>query len=63
MNFHTGLPEALANELERETAAEELVANDEIDDFPGDDDDMDVNYMPDDGDASDIENDCLVEAN
>lgn len=61
VNFHTRLAEALANELERERAAEEVVANDEIDDFPGDDDDMD-DYIPDDGDASDVENDCVVEA-
>ena len=39
-----------------------MVVNDEIDDFPGDDDDMDLNYMPDDGDALDVENDCVVEA-
>ena len=39
-----------------------MVANDEIDDFPGDDDNMDLNYMPDDGDASEVENDCVVKA-
>lgn len=61
VNFHTRLAEALANELERERAAEEVVANDEIDDFPVVDDDMDLNYMPDDGDASDVENDWVVE--
>ena len=64
MNFHTRLAEALGNELERERAAEKvaMVANDNIDDFPGDDDDTDLNYMPDDDDASDVENDCVVEA-
>ena len=40
----------------------EVVAYDERNDFPADDEDRDLNYMPDDGDASDVENDCIVEA-
>ena len=46
VNFHTRLAEALANVLEREKAAEEVVSNDEIDDFPGDDDDMEMKTSP-----------------
>ena len=54
MNFHTWIAAALANEVDREEKSKEVVANDEIDNFPGDNDDMDLKYMPDDGDASDV---------
>ncbi|KAK9679234.1 hypothetical protein QE152_g40185 [Popillia japonica] len=62
-DFYTRIANAVANDLERERAAEETGELEEDDPFENEDDDKDVDYIPNKNDASDVENDLVIEPN
>lgn len=61
--FYEILAAALVKDIERERNVEESEEIDEIESFPADDDDCDVDYVPNEDDASDIENEVIIEPN
>ncbi|KAL4143109.1 hypothetical protein QTP88_005476 [Uroleucon formosanum] len=61
--IHERLAAALVNDIERERNVEESEEIDEIESFPADDDDCDVDYVPNEDDASDTENEVVIEPN
>ncbi|XP_025415575.1 piggyBac transposable element-derived protein 4-like [Sipha flava] len=63
LTFYERLATALVNDIERERNVEESEEIDEIELFPADDDDCDVDYVPNEDDASDIENEVIIEPN
>ncbi|KAK9685748.1 hypothetical protein QE152_g37706 [Popillia japonica] len=58
-DFYTRVANAVANDLERERAAEETGELEEDDPFEDEDDDNDVDYIPNENDA-DVENDLVI---